>query len=62
MRLLLVLRPDRQPDLGTALLVVAAGLPSSSLAACRGKYRLTDLCLPPADAWSHLHDYQRDRG
>jgi rod shape determining protein RodA len=54
----------RQPDLGTALLVVAAGFTVIFLAGLSWKVLAGLLitfvsCLPIA--WSHLHDYQRDR-
>ena len=54
----------RQPDLGTALLVVAAGFTVIFLAGLSWKVMvglfLAVACYLPI-AWSHLHDYQRDR-
>jgi rod shape determining protein RodA len=54
----------RQPDLGTALLVVAAGLSVIFLAGLPWKALLALVaggaaCMPVA--WSMLHDYQRER-
>jgi len=54
----------RQPDLGTALLVVAAGFTVIFLAGLSWKVMLGLFlvvgCYLPV-AWSHMHDYQRDR-
>src|SRR5471032_3291898 len=54
----------RQPDLGTALLVVAAGFAVIFLAGLSWKVMagllLAVVCSLPI-VWSHLHDYQRDR-
>jgi rod shape determining protein RodA len=66
--LLLVLVPGSliivQPDLGTALLVMAAGLFAVFFAGVRWKWILaaavSGLCAAPL-AWLLLHDYQRQR-
>ena len=55
----------RQPDLGTSLLVVAAGFTVIFLAGLPWRIvlglRLLSLVASLPIAWSHLHDYQRDR-
>ncbi|KAB8043112.1 rod shape-determining protein RodA [Janthinobacterium aquaticum] len=54
----------RQPDLGTSLLVVAAGFTVIFLAGLSWRVMLGVVlavaCYAPI-AWSHMHDYQRDR-
>ena len=54
----------RQPDLGTSLLVVAAGFTVIFLAGLPWRIMLglaiAISCYLPI-AWSHMHDYQRDR-
>jgi rod shape determining protein RodA len=54
----------RQPDLGTALLVLAAGGMALILAGLKKRYMLgVILLMIPAAwfGWSHMHDYQRQR-
>jgi len=66
--LLLVLVPGsliiKQPDLGTALLVMAAGLFALFFAGVRWRWIFSaaafGLCVAPL-AWLSLHDYQRQR-
>jgi rod shape determining protein RodA len=54
----------KQPDLGTALLVGAAGFYVISLPACRGRSSLACWAGAAAAApilWNMLHDYQQKR-
>lgn len=54
----------RQPDLGTALLIVASGLFVLFLAGLPKRFIFVALALAAAAApllWSRLHDYQRNR-
>lgn len=54
----------KQPDLGTALLVVASGLLVLFLAGLPKRFIFIALAVAAAAApllWSHLHDYQRNR-
>jgi len=54
----------KQPDLGTALLVLAAGSTALLLAGLQKRYMVGVLLLMiPATwiGWTHMHDYQRQR-
>lgn len=54
----------KQPDLGTALLVLSAGIFVLFLSGMRRKIILTLFALVAVAvplAWNHLHDYQRNR-
>ncbi|MES1195675.1 MAG: rod shape-determining protein RodA, partial [Steroidobacter sp.] len=54
----------KQPDLGTALLVFAAGSTALLLSGLRKRYILGVLLLMIPAAWigwTHMHDYQRQR-
>lgn len=54
----------KQPDLGTALLVIASGLFVLLLAGLPKRYIFIALAIAAAAApllWSHLHGYQRNR-
>jgi len=54
----------KQPDLGTALLILAAGSTALLLAGLRKRYMVGVLLLMIPVAWigwSHAHDYQRQR-
>jgi rod shape determining protein RodA len=54
----------KQPDLGTALIVIASGLIVLFLAGLPKRFIFIALAIAAAAApllWSHLHDYQRNR-
>lgn len=54
----------KQPDLGTALLILAAGSTALLLSGLRKRYIVGVLLLMIPAAWfgwSHMHDYQRQR-